>query len=97
MEGLIVMMTSVKIVYIYIISILKYTKAIMIIMMIIVSFDDDDDDHDHEHDHEHDDNCVLYFIYFDAHYVCFTDSSADTSQHRHEITGSATHQELRND
>ena len=42
----------------------------MIIMMIIVSFDDDDDDdHDHEHDHEHDDNCVIYFIYFDAHYV----------------------------
>lgn len=56
------------------IYLLKYTKVIMILMMIIVSFDDCDD---------HDGN----YYYYD--HVCFTDSSADTSQHRHEITGSA--------
>ena len=68
----------------------------MIIMMIIVSFDDDDDDDD-DPDHDHDHDFVIYLIYFDAHYVCFAVSSADTSQHPHEITGSATHQQLRND
>ena len=66
--------------YIYI-YFLKYIKVIVIIMMTVVSFDDCDDDDDD------DDDFVIYLICFDAHYVCFADSSADTSQHPHEIIG----------